>query len=287
MEQLAELANKTCKYEELLREEQQKRNSAKGTYYKTPSSSIHLVEVESEEGTESSEEREVALAKMAKLKYPISGSDKATKGPEATTIYRRKAIETPHRLPKPEELEGRQLKLAEKPPSMTTNLFNQPQVNMVNLNWPEQKIGKLTAEASPNIGRRVTREANQRPKVTISAGVVLCSRCKCENDQTGLLKTGEQEDKTEEYREKRIEYDGELDEETKAFGAELESLLQGDLGINMVFILPEKFRAVEGQENTLEGDVADQDGHYHEMPGLDRGLPEHKLPMKEGYLPVK
>ncbi|CAL2230420.1 unnamed protein product [Prunus armeniaca] len=96
MEQLAELANKTCKYEELLREEQQKRNSAKGTYYKTPSSSIHLVEVESEEGTESSEEREVALAKMAKLKYPISGSDKATKGPEATTIYRRVADQDGH-----------------------------------------------------------------------------------------------------------------------------------------------------------------------------------------------
>ncbi|CAL8988547.1 unnamed protein product [Prunus brigantina] len=27
--------------------------------------------------------------------------------------------------------------------------------------------------------------------------------------------------------------------------------------------------------------------HYHEMPGLNRGLVEHKLPIKEGYLPVK
>ncbi|KAI5342932.1 hypothetical protein L3X38_010808 [Prunus dulcis] len=27
--------------------------------------------------------------------------------------------------------------------------------------------------------------------------------------------------------------------------------------------------------------------HYHEMPGLDRQLVEHKLPIKEGYLPVK
>ncbi|CAL2230424.1 unnamed protein product [Prunus armeniaca] len=27
--------------------------------------------------------------------------------------------------------------------------------------------------------------------------------------------------------------------------------------------------------------------HYHEMPGLDRKLVEHKLPIKEGYLPVK
>ncbi|CAL8152481.1 unnamed protein product [Prunus armeniaca] len=47
-----------------------------------------------------------------------------------------------------------------------------------------------------------------------------------------------------------MEYNGELDEETEAFGAELESLLQGDLGINMVFILPKKFRAAKGQEST-------------------------------------
>ncbi|CAL8087186.1 unnamed protein product [Prunus armeniaca] len=74
-------------------------------------------------------------------------------------------------------------------------------------------------------------------------------------DQNGLLEIGEQEDWTEEFGEEQMEYDGELDEETEAFGAELESLLQGDLGINMVFILPEEFRAAEGQENTLEGDV--------------------------------
>ncbi|CAL9018137.1 unnamed protein product [Prunus brigantina] len=78
-----------------------------------------------------------------------------------------KAIETPHKLPKLEELKGRQycrwhnswnhstnscvvfrdviqegiitgrLKLAEKPPTVTTYPFPQPQVNMVNLNWPE------------------------------------------------------------------------------------------------------------------------------------------------------
>ncbi|CAL2232137.1 unnamed protein product [Prunus armeniaca] len=69
---LAELADKAAKYEELLREEQQKRNSSKGTYYKSPSSSIHMIEVESEEDAEESEEREVAVAEMAKLKHPIS-----------------------------------------------------------------------------------------------------------------------------------------------------------------------------------------------------------------------
>ncbi|CAL8134926.1 unnamed protein product [Prunus armeniaca] len=75
------------------------------------------------------------------------------------------------------------------------------------------------------------------------------------DDQNGLLETGEQGDWAEEYGEEQMGYDGELDEETEAFGAELESLLQGDLGLNMVFILPEEFRAAEGQENTLEGDV--------------------------------
>ncbi|CAL2277538.1 unnamed protein product [Prunus armeniaca] len=74
------------------------------------------------------------------------------------------------------------LKLAEKPPSVTTDPFPQPQVNMVNLNWPEQKRDKPTTEASSRRSRRVTRETSQRPKATISAGVVLCSKCKCESE---------------------------------------------------------------------------------------------------------
>ncbi|CAL8156711.1 unnamed protein product [Prunus armeniaca] len=109
---LAELADKTSKYEELLTEEKQKMNSSKGTYYKTLSSSVHLVE--------------------------LQGSYKATKRLETATIHRRmllqKAIETPHRLPKPEDLKGRQdviqegitagrLKLAEKPSLVTTDSF--------------------------------------------------------------------------------------------------------------------------------------------------------------------
>ncbi|CAL9004666.1 unnamed protein product, partial [Prunus brigantina] len=57
------LTNKASKYEELLSEEQ--RNSSKGTYYKTPSSSVYLVEVESEE-------MEIGVAETAKLKHPIS-----------------------------------------------------------------------------------------------------------------------------------------------------------------------------------------------------------------------
>ncbi|XP_016647086.1 PREDICTED: uncharacterized protein LOC107880325 [Prunus mume] len=136
---LAELANKASKYEELLGEEQQKGNSSKGTYYKSPSSSIHLIEVESEEGTESSEEREIAVAEMAKLKHPIS-CKALTKPPkdqkpppftggfvpnkptqnkvysfDLTTVdalfdemLLQKAIKTPHKLPKPEELKGKQ-----------------------------------------------------------------------------------------------------------------------------------------------------------------------------------
>ncbi|CAL8175367.1 unnamed protein product [Prunus armeniaca] len=73
--------------------------------------------------------------------HQLQGPYKATKVLEAATINKRmllqKAIETPHRLPKLEKLKGRQycrdvvqegitigrLKLAEKPPSITTNPF--------------------------------------------------------------------------------------------------------------------------------------------------------------------
>ncbi|CAL8088664.1 unnamed protein product [Prunus armeniaca] len=330
------------------------------------------------------------------------------------------------------------LKLAEKSPSVTTDPFPQPQVNMVNLNWPEQKRSRPTTKASSSRGRMVSRETIERPKTTISAGVVLCSKCKCEaelevvldrqsqpipsvfgrigtssrdrarrkeypkptqhsrrmteqpkkeisikmpgnekplaaiiegrwyavgkngkptmeltrtqkrrvqrqycmflknksdaqappeteqkrersgntfpdrtsnpatenveswisnnqfkpsqiqgesepipiegpedwterneeeqldyepsaDDQNALLETGEQEDWTEGFGDEHMEYDGELDAETEPFGAELENLLQGDLDINTVFILPEKFRAAEGEESTLEGDVFSQE----------------------------
>ncbi|CAL8159872.1 unnamed protein product [Prunus armeniaca] len=66
-----------------------------------------------------------------------------------------------------------------------------------------------------------------------------------------------------------MEYDGELDEETEAFGVELESLLQGDICINMEFILPEKFRAAERQENTLEGDVFSQESFECRLAEVD------------------
>ncbi|CAL2239197.1 unnamed protein product [Prunus armeniaca] len=159
-------------------------NSSKGTYYKTPSSSVHLVEVESEEDTEGSEGRKIAVAEMAKLKHPISckaltkppkgqKSPPFTRGfvpnkPTQNKVYSfdltkvdalfdemllQKAIETPHKLSKPEELKGKQycrwhnswnhstnscvvfrdviqgritagrLKLVEKPPSVTTDSF--------------------------------------------------------------------------------------------------------------------------------------------------------------------
>ncbi|CAL8163075.1 unnamed protein product [Prunus armeniaca] len=128
-----------------------------------------------------------------------------------------KAIETPHRIPKPEELKGRQycrwhnswnhstnscvvfrdvihegitagrLKLAEKSPSVTTDPFPQPQVNIVNLNWPEQKRSRPTTEASSSRGIMVSRETIERPKATISAGVVLCSKCKCEAELEVVL----------------------------------------------------------------------------------------------------
>ncbi|CAL2228425.1 unnamed protein product [Prunus armeniaca] len=108
------------------------------------------------------------------------------------------------------------------------------------------------------------------------------------DDYTGFPKIGEQEDWTKEYGEEQMEYDGELDEEIEAFGAELESLLEGDLGINMVFVNTLLEEPVKNEIIALMHDFKDCFvWHYHQMPGLDRGLVEHKLPIKEGYLLVK
>ncbi|CAL8119939.1 unnamed protein product [Prunus armeniaca] len=216
-----DLADKTSKYEELLREEQQRINSSKGTYYKSHSSSIHMIEVKSEEDAEGLEEREIAVAEMAKLKHPIS-CKALTKPPRdqkpppfiggfvpnkpiQNKVYSfdltkvdalfdemllQKAIETPHRMPKLEELKGRQdviqegitagrLKLAEKPQFVTIDPFPPLQVNM--------KRNRPATEASSSKGRIVSRETIERPKATISAGVVLYSKCKCEAELEVVL----------------------------------------------------------------------------------------------------
>ncbi|CAL2276891.1 unnamed protein product [Prunus armeniaca] len=127
---------------------------------------------------------------MAKLKHPISC----------------KALTKPSRDPKPPPFTGgfvpnkptqrdviqegiiaRRLKMAEKPPSVTTDPFPPPQVNMVNLNWPEQKRNRTATEASYSRGRIVSKETTERPKATISAGVVLCSKCKSEAELEVVL----------------------------------------------------------------------------------------------------
>ncbi|CAL9012727.1 unnamed protein product [Prunus brigantina] len=340
---LAELADKASKYEELLREEQQKRNSSKGTYYKSP---IHLVQIESEEETEYSEEGEVAVAEMAKLKHPISCKaltkpPKDQKPPHFTggfvpnkpiqnKVYSfdltkvdalfdemllQKAIETPHRMPKPEEIKGRQycrwhnswnhstnscvvfrdviqegitagrLKLAEKAPTVTTDPFPQPQVNMVNLNWPEQKrtsvfdrIGTSSQDRArqgkyPRPAQH-NRRTTEQPKKEISIKVPGDDKPLAtiiEGRWYSVGKSGRPTMELTRTQKRRVQrqYCIFLNDknitpilpETKAeaFGAELEGLLQGDLGINMVFILSEKFWATEGQESTLEGDVFSQE----------------------------
>ncbi|CAL2229235.1 unnamed protein product [Prunus armeniaca] len=84
-----------------------------------------------------------------------------------------------------------------------------------------------------------------------------------------------------------MEYDGELDEETKAFGAELESLLQGDLGINMVFILPENFRVTEGQENTMGGDVLSQESFEYRLAEVEEAPEQQTLTAKAGRTAMK
>ncbi|CAL2277863.1 unnamed protein product [Prunus armeniaca] len=168
-------------------EEQQKRNSSKGTYYKSTSFSIHLVEVKSEEDTSFGGKRNYSGRNgKVETSHELQGPYKATKGPEAAIIHMRmllqKAIETPHKLPKPEELKGRQYCKWHNSWNHSTNscvVFRDViQEGIIS----EQNRGKLTTEASSSRGRRVTRETNQRPKATISAGVMLCIKCKCESE---------------------------------------------------------------------------------------------------------
>ncbi|CAL8175036.1 unnamed protein product [Prunus armeniaca] len=112
---------------------------------------------------------------MAKLKHPSA----------VRLLQSNQRTRSRHRSLKDVIQEGitaGRLKLAEKPPSVTIDPLPQPQVNMVNLNWPVQKRDKPTTEASSRRGRRVTRETSQRPKAAISARVVLCSKCKCESE---------------------------------------------------------------------------------------------------------
>ncbi|CAL2228751.1 unnamed protein product [Prunus armeniaca] len=85
-------------------------------------------------------------------------------------------------------------------------------------------------------------------------------------------------DWAEEYREEQMEYDGELDEETEAFR---------DLGINMVFILLEMFRAVEGQESTLEGDVFSQKSFECRLAEVDEALEQKPHTAKTGETVMK
>ncbi|KAH0976531.1 hypothetical protein GBA52_026250 [Prunus armeniaca] len=57
---------------------------------------------------------------------------------------------------------------------------------MVNVNWPEQKRSRPTkARSSRSI--MVLGETIERPKATILAGVVLCSKCKCEAELEVVL----------------------------------------------------------------------------------------------------
>ncbi|CAL8089798.1 unnamed protein product [Prunus armeniaca] len=76
-----------------------------------------------------------------------------------------------------------------------------------------------------------------------------------------------------------MEYEGELDEETEAFGAELESLLQGDLGINIVFILPEKFGA--------EGDVLSQESFECRLAEVAEALEQQTSTARAGKTAMK
>ncbi|CAL2277255.1 unnamed protein product [Prunus armeniaca] len=187
---LAELANKASKYEEMLMEEQQKRNSSKGTYYKTPSSSVHLVEVESGEDTEGLEEREIAVAEMAKLKHSIS-CKALTKPPN----YQKPPPFIGGFVPnKPAQNKGyhrgRNNNRRVKTGRETSISYNRP-LSPVASQHGQPKLTRTedrqTNDRSSSRDRRVMRETCQRPKATISAWVVLYSKCKCETNLEVIL----------------------------------------------------------------------------------------------------
>ncbi|CAL9020587.1 unnamed protein product [Prunus brigantina] len=269
------------------RDEQQKRNSSKGTFYKTPSSSVHLVEVESEEGTEGSEEREVAVAEMAKLKHPISC----------------KALTKPPKDQKPPPFTGgfvpnkpTQNKVYSFDLTMVDALFDEMLLQKA-IEAPHNRPSINPASSSDNQLEPSQSEGQSGP-IPVEGQEDWTEKYEEEqldyepfaDNQIGLLETGEQEDWTDEYGEEQMEYDGELDEEIEAFSAELESLLQGDLGINMVptIICASLKEPLKSEITALLHDFRDCFAwHYHEIPGLDRKLLEHKLPIKEDYLPIK
>ncbi|CAL2256889.1 unnamed protein product [Prunus armeniaca] len=63
-------------------------------------------------------------------------------------------------------------------------------------------------------------ESPGKPSIHLaSSSVNQLTPSQTQDDRIGLLKTGEQEDWIKEYGEEQMEYDGELDEETEAFGA--------------------------------------------------------------------
>ncbi|CAL8167810.1 unnamed protein product [Prunus armeniaca] len=184
---------------------------------------------------------------------PETNSARKGKEPEILPQTER-AISQPHKLMKAES-SG---KPSIHPASTSRNLLKTPQ--------PEGKFDPI-----PVKGQEDWTEEYEEEQLDYEPSA---------DDQNAFLRVGEHGEWIEEYGEEQMEYDGELDAETEAFGAELEDLLQGDLGINMVFILSEKFWAEEGHESTLEGDVFSQESfecrlaEVEETPEQQAGNPK-------------
>ncbi|CAL2239430.1 unnamed protein product [Prunus armeniaca] len=183
---------------------------------------------------------------------PETNSAKKGKEPEVLP-QTEQAISQPQRLTKAESSE----KPSIHPASISEDLLKTPQ--------PEEKTDPIPGEGQEDWAEEYEEEQlDYEPSA---------------EDQNALLGTEELGEWTEEYGGEQMDYDGELDAETEAFGAELEDLLRTDLGINMVFILPEKFWVVEGQKSTLDRDVFSQESfecrlaEAEEMPEQQTGNP--------------
>ncbi|VVA35522.1 PREDICTED: receptor 12 [Prunus dulcis] len=108
-------------------------------------------------------------------------------------LLRGKAIklDEKHIFPKPEELKNKMLDViqdliiegkifVDKPTTMRVD--NEPFLaHMISINWLERRNKrKIVVDVGEEGDRKVTIATPEKLKATITAGIVMCSKCKCE-----------------------------------------------------------------------------------------------------------
>ncbi|BFG35131.1 hypothetical protein CerSpe_214060 [Prunus speciosa] len=235
---LQDVAQRAGKYELLLQEETQRRNSSKPVYFKNPVLHLEVIN-EFAEANEESVGPEVSLAEIVQIKNPITckavirpGKEQRSNPPptggfvpykqkhksysfdlsKAENIFdellRGKVIklDEKHVFPKQEEVKGKLFCkwhnsfshainncvqfsaiqdlinegkiLLDKPTSVRVD--NEPfPTHMVGVNWPERQ-NKRRIVVGIEKARKASSSLIEKPRATITTGIVMCSRCKCE-----------------------------------------------------------------------------------------------------------